>query len=58
MSLSERTLKTVPGAPSANYNAYALVVRSTGDIIRVAGWMGDDPETGKIVDGGVEAQAV
>ena len=39
-------------------NAYSLVVRSTGDRIHLAGWMGDDPKTGEIVKGGCEAQAV
>ncbi|CAK4032905.1 Hypothetical predicted protein [Lecanosticta acicola] len=52
-----KTLETIPGAPLPNHNAYSLVVRSSGETIHIAGWMGDDPETGKIVEGGVEAQA-
>ncbi|EME38038.1 hypothetical protein DOTSEDRAFT_39585 [Dothistroma septosporum NZE10] len=57
MPAAERTLVTVLGAPRPNFDAYSLVVRSTGDTIHVAGFMGDDPETGKIVEGGVAAQA-
>lgn len=26
--------------------------------MHVAGWMGDDPQTGQIVEGGIEAQTV
>lgn len=58
MPLPEKTLVTVPGATRPNYDAYSLVVRSSGDRLHIAGWMGDDPETGKIVEGGVGAQAV
>ncbi|GAB7341276.1 hypothetical protein MBLNU457_7550t1 [Dothideomycetes sp. NU457] len=41
-------------APKPNGN-YSHVIRQ-GNILHVAGWMGDDPETGKIVAGGIEAQ--
>ncbi|KAF2095852.1 endoribonuclease L-PSP [Rhizodiscina lignyota] len=41
-------------APKPNGN-YSHVVRS-GDKLFVCGFMGDDPVTGKIVEGGVEAQ--
>lgn len=58
MPAPERTLGSVPGAPTPYLNAYSLVVRSTGDRIHLAGCMGDDPETGEIVEGGCEAQAV
>jgi len=43
-------------APKPNGN-YSHVIRQ-GSILHVAGWMGDDPETGKIVSGGIEAQTV
>jgi len=43
-------------APKPNGN-YSHVIRQ-GNILHVAGWMGDDPETGKIVPGGIEAQTV
>jgi len=43
-------------APKPNGN-YSHVIRQ-GNILHVAGWMGDDPETGKIVAGGIEAQTV
>lgn len=43
-------------APKPNGN-YSHVVRQ-GDTLHIAGWMGDDPETGNIVDGGIEAQTV
>ena len=58
MPAAERTLVTVTGAPRPNFDAYSLVVRSTGDVIHVAGFMGDDPKSGRIVEGGVGAQAV
>lgn len=58
MPAEEKTLVTVPGAPRPNFDAYSLVVRASGDTIHIAGFMGDDPETGKIVGGGVGAQAV
>ncbi|KAF2112290.1 endoribonuclease L-PSP [Lophiotrema nucula] len=43
-----------PNAPKPNGN-YSHVVRQ-GNTLHIAGWMGDDPETGKIVEGGIEAQ--
>jgi 2-iminobutanoate/2-iminopropanoate deaminase len=33
------------------------VIRAAG-LLHVSGWMGDVPETGKIVEGGIEAQTV
>lgn len=41
-------------APKPNGN-YSHVIKS-GNILHVAGWMGDDPATGQIVEGGIEAQ--
>ena len=58
MPSEEKTLVAVPGAPRPNFDAYSLVVRASGDTIHIAGFMGDDPETGIIVDGGVGVQAV
>lgn len=43
-------------APRPNGN-YSHVVRSRG-LVHEAGWMGDDPATGEIVGGGIEAQTV
>lgn len=43
-------------APKPNGN-YSHVIRQ-GNTLHVAGWMGDDPKTGKIVEGGIEAQTV
>lgn len=45
-----------PNAPKPNGN-YSHVIRS-GDKLYLCGWMGDDPETGEIVEGGIEAQTV
>lgn len=45
-----------PGAPAPNGN-YSHAVRQ-GSTVHVAGWMGDDPKTGKIVDGGIVEQTV
>ncbi|KAK5172672.1 uncharacterized protein LTR77_002792 [Saxophila tyrrhenica] len=45
---------SAPKAPKPNGN-YSHVVRAAG-MLYVAGWMGDDPETGKVVQGGIEAQ--
>ena len=43
-------------APAANAR-YSHCVRN-GRTVYVAGWMGDDPKTGKIVAGGIEKQTV
>jgi 2-iminobutanoate/2-iminopropanoate deaminase len=41
-------------APNGNYSHAVL----SGSTLHIAGWMGDDPVTGKIVAGGIEAQTV
>jgi enamine deaminase RidA (YjgF/YER057c/UK114 family) len=46
----------VSSAPKPNGN-YSHVVRES-NTLHVAGWMGDDPATGKIVEGGIKAQIV
>lgn len=46
-----------PNAPKPN-GKYSHVVKSKSGMVYLAGWMGDDPETGKIVSGGIEAQTV
>ncbi|KAK8206881.1 hypothetical protein M8818_004716 [Zalaria obscura] len=51
---STRQAVHATAAPRPNGN-YSHVIRQ-GDTLHVAGWMGDDPETGKIVEGGIEAQ--
>ncbi|KAF7845807.1 hypothetical protein BT93_L0563 [Corymbia citriodora subsp. variegata] len=51
---SQRVAVHALEAPKPNGN-YSHVIRS-GNILHVAGWMGDDPKTGKIVEGGIEAQ--
>ncbi|KAJ4359902.1 uncharacterized protein N0V89_000459 [Didymosphaeria variabile] len=43
-------------APKPNGN-YSHVVRE-GNTLHIAGWMGDDPTTGTIVEGGIEGQTV
>ena len=53
---STRQAVYAENAPKPNGN-YSHVIRQ-GNILHVAGWMGDDPETGKIVSGGIEAQTV
>ena len=53
---SQRKAIHAPAAPKPNGN-YSHVVRS-GDTLHIAGWMGDDPVTGDIVSGGIEAQTV
>ena len=45
-----------PGAPKANGN-YALVIKH-GNVLHLSGWMGQYPETGKVVEGGAVAQTV
>lgn len=46
-----------PGAPKPNGN-YSHAIRAKNGTLYLAGWMGDDPETGMIVPGGIEAQTV
>lgn len=53
---SQRQAVYVSRAPEPNGN-YSHVVRA-GNMLHIAGWMGDDPKTGKIVNGGIEAQTV
>jgi len=53
---SSRQAVYASAAPKPNGN-YSHVIRQ-GNTLHVAGWMGDDPETGKIVEGGIEAQTV
>ncbi|KAI9714509.1 MAG: hypothetical protein M1820_000470 [Bogoriella megaspora] len=52
--MSQKNAIFASKAPKPNGN-YSHVVRA-GNMLHVAGWMGDDPETGKIVDGGIGAQ--
>ena len=47
----------IAGAP-ARVGPYAPAVRSTSGLLFCAGQIALDPATGKIVEGGVEAQAV
>ena len=58
MSLYTRAANAVhaPKAPQPNGN-YSHVIKQ-GDTLHIAGWMGDDPTTGKIVKGGMAAQTV
>jgi 2-iminobutanoate/2-iminopropanoate deaminase len=53
---SSRQAVTAPKAPKANGN-YSHAVR-TGNTLHVSGWMGNDPKTGEIVDGGIQPQTV
>ncbi|KAK7187766.1 hypothetical protein DPSP01_010814 [Paraphaeosphaeria sporulosa] len=53
---SSRNVIHARTAPRPNGN-YSHVVRS-GSTLHVAGWMGDDPTTEDIVEGGIEAQTV
>ncbi|PIG69612.1 hypothetical protein AARAC_002749 [Aspergillus arachidicola] len=54
---SSRQAVWAPDAPKPNAN-YSHAVISKAGTIYLAGWMGDDPATGKIVEGGIEAQTV
>ncbi|THX77141.1 endoribonuclease L-PSP [Aureobasidium pullulans] len=51
---SQRQAIHASSAPKPNGN-YSHVVRE-GNTLHIAGWMGDDPVTGDIVPGGIEAQ--
>lgn len=42
-------------APNGNYS-HSVLSKSTS--LHVAGWMGDEPSTGKIVEGGIGEQTV
>lgn len=44
-------------APKPNGN-YSHAVLQQSATLHVAGWMGDDPTTGEIVEGGIRAQTV
>jgi len=54
---SSRQAVWAPKAPKPNGN-YSHVVKAKNGMVYLAGWMGDDPETGKIVSGGIAAQTV
>lgn len=54
---SSRQAIHAPGAPQPNGD-YSHAVKSSNGTLYLAGWMGDDPETGEIVEGGIEAQTV
>lgn len=43
-------------APKPNGN-YSHCIK-LGDTLHLCGWMGDEPSSGKIVEGGIEAQTV
>ena len=53
MSLAKTVIST-PNAPAA-IGPYSQAIRS-GDILYASGQVGFDPETGNVVEGGVEAQ--
>jgi len=53
---SQRKTTHAPDAPAPNGN-YSHVVHA-GGLLHVCGWMGDVPETGLIIEGGIEAQTV
>ncbi|EXJ88159.1 hypothetical protein A1O1_05087 [Capronia coronata CBS 617.96] len=52
---SSRQAVFAPNAPKAN-GKYSHAIKSSNGTLYLAGWMGDDPETGEIVPGGIEAQ--
>ncbi|KAF9692890.1 hypothetical protein EKO04_009294 [Ascochyta lentis] len=41
----------------SKHEAKSSHVIRAGGLLHVTGWMGDVPETGKIIEGGIEAQA-
>jgi len=53
---SQRKTTHADAAPAPNGN-YSHVVHA-GGLLHVCGWMGDVPETGDIIEGGIEAQTV
>lgn len=57
MTFSRRTAAiTTPNAPAPNGN-YSHCIK-LGSTLHLCGWMGDEPSSGKIVEGGIEAQTV
>ena len=54
---SSRQAVFAPNAPKPNGN-YSHAIKSSNGTLYLAGWMGDDPVTGDIVPGGIEAQTV
>ncbi|GKZ35063.1 hypothetical protein AbraIFM66950_005503 [Aspergillus brasiliensis] len=52
---SSRQAVHASGAPRPNAN-YSHAIRASNGTLYLAGWMGDDPQTGKIVSGGIEEQ--
>lgn len=53
---SQRKATQSDKAPKPNGN-YSHVIHA-GGLLHVCGWMGDVPETGEIIEGGIEAQTV
>ena len=53
----KRQTFSAPAAPAPNGN-YSHAVLQQSATLHVAGWMGDDPKTGDIVEGGIGAQTV
>lgn len=47
-----------PSAPAPNGNYSHAILQQSPATLHIAGWMGDDPSTGKIVEGGIGAQTV
>jgi 2-iminobutanoate/2-iminopropanoate deaminase len=45
-------------APAPNGNYSHAILQQSSATLHIAGWMGDDPKTGKIVEGGIGAQTV
>ena len=45
-------------APAPNGNYSHAILQQSSATLHIAGWMGDDPETGRIVEGGIGAQTV
>lgn len=45
-----------PEAPKSNGN-YSHVIRH-GNVLHLCGWMGQEPKTGSVVEGGAVAQTV
>jgi hypothetical protein len=54
---STRQAVWAPNAPKPNGD-YSHAIKSKSGMIYLAGWMGDDPQSGDIVPGGIEAQTV
>lgn len=45
-------------APAPNGNYSHAILQQSSKTLHIAGWMGDDPATGKIDEGGIAAQTV